>query len=171
MATEVATVDAGEAGANNAPQKHESGVQKLHNLDHPGDTELIEQWTRTDSMVVSWLLNSMIGNISNAFIHTKSAKTLWITLNERYGICNGPLLYQLEREIASAMQGDLRVLDYFTKLHMLWDELVQLRPLPECTCGSACTCNVAKATSDLVEERHLMQFLMGLNDEYDNMRN
>ncbi|KAL0355473.1 UNVERIFIED_CONTAM: hypothetical protein Sradi_3994200 [Sesamum radiatum] len=79
-------------------------------------------------------------------------------------------IIQLEREIASATQGYLSVVDYFTKLQMLWDELVQLRDLPECTYGSACTCNVAKATSDLVEERHLMQFLMGLNDEYDNVR-
>ncbi|KAL0431272.1 UNVERIFIED_CONTAM: hypothetical protein Sradi_0753200, partial [Sesamum radiatum] len=131
MATEVATVDVGGAGANNAPQKHESGVLQLHNSDHP-------------------------------------ARTLWIMLNERYGICNGPLLYQLEREMASATQGDLSIVDYFTKLQMLWDELVQLQPLPECTCGSVCTYNVAKATTHLVEERHFMQFLMGLNDEYDS---
>ncbi|KAL0400704.1 UNVERIFIED_CONTAM: hypothetical protein Slati_4100300 [Sesamum latifolium] len=53
---------------------------------------------------------------------------------------------------------------------MLWDELVQLRQLPECSCDSPCTCNIAKATTDLIEERHLKQFLMGLNDEYDGVR-
>ncbi|KAL0386181.1 UNVERIFIED_CONTAM: hypothetical protein Sradi_3012400 [Sesamum radiatum] len=133
-----------------------------------GDPELIEQWTRADSMVVTWLLNAMNKNIANAFIYIKSARVLWITLTERYSVCNGPLLYQLEHEISSATQGDLSIMDYFTKLQMLWDELVQLRPLPECTCGCPCTCNLAKATTDLIEERHLMQFLMGLNDEYDS---
>ncbi|KAK4407763.1 Retrovirus-related Pol polyprotein from transposon RE2 [Sesamum angolense] len=53
---------------------------------------------------------------------------------------------------------------------MLWDELVQLRPLPEYTCGCNCTCGVAKAIANLIEQRQLMQFLMGLNDEYDNIR-
>ncbi|KAL0337579.1 UNVERIFIED_CONTAM: hypothetical protein Scaly_2033000 [Sesamum calycinum] len=36
--------------------------------------------------------------------------------------------------------------------------------------GGPCSCNIAKATADLIEERHLMQFLMGLNDEYDGVR-
>ncbi|KAK4404274.1 hypothetical protein Sango_0796000 [Sesamum angolense] len=69
-----------------------------------GDPELIEQWTRVDCMVASWLLNTMTKNISNAFIYAKSARTLWIDLEQRYGQHNGPLLYQLEREIASVSQ-------------------------------------------------------------------
>ncbi|KAK4388281.1 Retrovirus-related Pol polyprotein from transposon TNT 1-94 [Sesamum angolense] len=77
-------------------------------------------------------------------------------------------LYQLERDIASITQGDFTKADYFTKIQMLWDELAQLRPMPECTCGCACTCDLAKATTALVEQRQLIQFLMGLNDKYDN---
>ncbi|KAL0414889.1 UNVERIFIED_CONTAM: hypothetical protein Sradi_1690600 [Sesamum radiatum] len=132
-----------------------------------GDPDLIEQWTRVDYMVASWLLNAMTKNVSNAFIYAKSARTLWIALNERYGECNGP---QLERDIASITQGDLTIVDYFTKIQMLWDELAQLRPMPECTCGCACACDLAKATAGLVEQRQLIQFVMGLNDKYDNVR-
>ncbi|KAL0385511.1 UNVERIFIED_CONTAM: Copia protein [Sesamum radiatum] len=135
-----------------------------------GDPELIEQWTRVDCMIASWLLNAMTKNISNAFIYAKSARTLWIKLERRYGQCNGPLLYQLEREISSVTQGDLSVIDYFTKVQMIWDELAQLAPVRECTCGFTCTCGVAKSNADLGEQRQLMQFLMGLNDEYDNIR-
>ncbi|KAL0451121.1 UNVERIFIED_CONTAM: Ribulose bisphosphate carboxylase/oxygenase activase 1, chloroplastic [Sesamum latifolium] len=54
-----------------------------------GDSKLIEQWTRADSMVVTWLLNAMNKNITNAFIYTKSARVLWITLNERYNFLMG----------------------------------------------------------------------------------
>ncbi|KAL0320005.1 UNVERIFIED_CONTAM: Copia protein [Sesamum radiatum] len=111
-----------------------------------GDPELIEQWTRVDCIVASWLLNAMTKNISNAFIYAKSAKTLWIKLERRY------------------------VIDYFTKVQMIWDELAQLAPVRECTCGFTCTCGVAKSNADLGEQRQLMQFLMGLNDEYDNIR-
>ncbi|KAL0395485.1 UNVERIFIED_CONTAM: hypothetical protein Slati_4514700 [Sesamum latifolium] len=70
-----------------------------------GDPDLIEQWTRVHCMVASWLLNAMTKNVSNAFIYAKSARTLWIALNERYGECNSPYLYQLERDIASITQG------------------------------------------------------------------
>ncbi|KAL0445219.1 UNVERIFIED_CONTAM: hypothetical protein Slati_2244600 [Sesamum latifolium] len=42
--------------------------------------------------------------------------------------------------------------------------------MPECTCGCACTCDLVKAIAALVEQRQLIQFLMGLNDEYNNVR-
>ncbi|KAL0416720.1 UNVERIFIED_CONTAM: hypothetical protein Slati_3503900 [Sesamum latifolium] len=155
MATEATTQNMTTVSAPSALDRLKSEALQLHSSEHP---------------VASWLLNAMTKNISNAFIYTKSARTLWITLNERYGVCNGPFLYQLEREIASFSQGDLSVVDYFTKIQMLWDELIQLRPLTECTCACTCTCNVAKATTNLIEQNHLMQFLMGLNEEYDNVR-
>ncbi|KAL0303320.1 UNVERIFIED_CONTAM: hypothetical protein Sradi_6200100 [Sesamum radiatum] len=72
-----------------------------------GDPELIEEWTRVDCMVASWLLNAMTKNVSNAFICAKFARTLWVALNEWHGECNGSQLYQLERDIASITQAEL----------------------------------------------------------------
>ncbi|KAK4383728.1 hypothetical protein Sango_2748600 [Sesamum angolense] len=51
-----------------------------------GDPELIEQWTRVDGMVASWLLNAMTKNLSNGFIYAKSTRTVWIALNEQYEV-------------------------------------------------------------------------------------
>ncbi|KAL0436217.1 UNVERIFIED_CONTAM: Retrovirus-related Pol polyprotein from transposon RE1 [Sesamum radiatum] len=129
------------------------------------DSEHYRQWIRVDCMVTSWLLNTIAKNITNAFLYAKSTRELWVELEERFGECNGPLLYQLQREIASISQGDLSVVEYFTKLKMLWDELFQLTPLPDCTCGTA------RAIAELANQNHLMQFLMGLNDMYDHVRN
>jgi len=58
---------------------------------------MYEQWIRCDSMVVSWLLNSIVPELSKAFLYTGSA--LWLELSERFGQNNGPLLYKVQKEI------------------------------------------------------------------------
>ncbi|KAK4395262.1 hypothetical protein Sango_1680500, partial [Sesamum angolense] len=95
-----------------------------------GDPELIEQWTRVDCMVASWLLNTMTKNISNAFIYAKSARTLWIDLEQSMVNAMVPFSINLNEKLPQFL----------------------------------------KATADLAEQRQLMQFLMGLNDEYDTVR-
>ena len=58
------------------------------------------QWIRCDNMVVSWLLNSMVNDLAEAFLYVNSAAQLWEELTERFGQSNGPLLYQLEKDIS-----------------------------------------------------------------------
>lgn len=54
---------------------------------------------------------------------------------------------------------------YFTKLKNFWDELSYLRPSP------SCNCNVIALRNEIDNTDNLIQFLIGLNDSYDNMRN
>ena len=42
-------------------------------------------------------------------------------------------MYQLQREISSISQGSMSVVQYYTKLKKLWDELTCLMPIPQCT--------------------------------------
>ncbi|KAL2235904.1 UNVERIFIED_CONTAM: hypothetical protein Sindi_1322600 [Sesamum indicum] len=84
------------------------------------DKTEIEQWQRTDCMVVSWILNSISKDIAEAFLYTTSAMDLWLELESRFGESNGPLLYQIQREIASITQGNKSVVVYYTKLKKLW---------------------------------------------------
>lgn len=128
------------------------------------DSDDYEKWATADSMVVSWLLNAMSKDISDAFVFSKSAKALWDELKQRYGESNGPMIYQIERDIAGYKQGDESVTEYYTKLKKKWDELLCLAPLPVC-------CETGTAISDYDNNRRLMQFLMGLGDEYDNVKN
>ncbi|KAL0391095.1 UNVERIFIED_CONTAM: Zinc finger protein JACKDAW [Sesamum calycinum] len=90
-------------------------------------------------------------------------------LEERYGECNGPLLYQLQREITSLAQGNMSIVEYFSKLRMVWDEIDMLMPTPQCTCGG-CTCGVSKATADQATFTRLIQFFMGLSETFDHLR-
>ncbi|KAL0374379.1 UNVERIFIED_CONTAM: Retrovirus-related Pol polyprotein from transposon RE2 [Sesamum radiatum] len=128
-------------------------------------SEELEQWQRTDYMVISWLLNSVSKEIGEAFIYAPSARDLWVDLKDRFGESNGPFLYQIQREISSVSQGDQTISIYFTRLKKLWDELACLNPLPTCSCGSS------KALADMTSSSQLIQFLMGLNDAYDHVRN
>ncbi|KAL0342923.1 UNVERIFIED_CONTAM: hypothetical protein Sangu_1179700 [Sesamum angustifolium] len=101
-------------------------------------------------------------------MYVKSARTLWLDLEERYGECDGPLLYQSQREIGFLMQCNMSVVEYFSRLWMIWDELDVLMSTPQCTCG--CTCEAFKATADQAVFTRLIQFLMGLSDMFDHMR-
>lgn len=60
-----------------------------------------EQWIRVDSMVTTWILNSISKDIVEAFMYTKSSRKVCLDLEQRYDECNGPQFYQLQREICS----------------------------------------------------------------------
>lgn len=75
------------------------------------------------------------------------------------------MLYQLQREITSISQDTDTVMVYFTKLKKLWDQYTSLVPLP------VCTCDIGKVVLENDMQTKLMQFLMGLNDTYDNVGN
>ncbi|KAL0364197.1 UNVERIFIED_CONTAM: Retrovirus-related Pol polyprotein from transposon RE2 [Sesamum angustifolium] len=90
-----------------------------------------EKWIRVDSMVTTWILNSISKEIVEGFMYTKSSRSLWLDLEERYGRCNGPRLYQLQREITVLSQGNMTVEAYYTKRRRLWDELEFLMGLGE----------------------------------------
>ncbi|KAK4382735.1 Retrovirus-related Pol polyprotein from transposon RE2 [Sesamum angolense] len=141
------------------------GTSIKPNANHPH----FEQWIRVDSMVTTWILNSISKDIVEAFMYTKSSRNLWLDLEQRYGECNGPQLYQLQREICSMTQGTTPLSSYFTNIKKLWDEMSELKPVPQCTCHG-CTCGASKAMTDMASFTQLMQFLMGLSDVFDSVR-
>ena len=64
------------------------------------DSEGYEQWKRCDFMVTSWILNSISKELVDGFIYTASARDLWQEICERFGECNGPMIYELHRKIS-----------------------------------------------------------------------
>ncbi|XP_020552465.1 uncharacterized protein LOC110012590 [Sesamum indicum] len=129
-----------------------------------------DAWIRVDSMVTSWILNAISKKISKAFLYVKTSRQLWLDLKERYGENNGPMVYQLQQAIASIAQGTMSVVDYFNSLSTLWDELECLMPTKTYTCG-LCTCSFTRIAAEEDNLTKLVQFLMGLDDSYDNIRN
>ncbi|GJV28575.1 retrovirus-related pol polyprotein from transposon TNT 1-94 [Tanacetum coccineum] len=93
-------------------------------------------------------------------------------ISERYGQSNGPLVYQLERELSKISQGNLTIASYFNKLKKCWDELQNINGLPTCDCGKIreCTCDVLEKFLLRDSNSKLIQFLMKLNNEYESVR-
>lgn len=60
-----------------------------------------EQQICVDCRVTSWILTSISKDIIEAFLYATSTRDLWQELDERFGECNVPQLYQLQREISS----------------------------------------------------------------------
>ncbi|KAL0383129.1 UNVERIFIED_CONTAM: Retrovirus-related Pol polyprotein from transposon TNT 1-94 [Sesamum calycinum] len=132
-------------------------------------SKTFEQWRRVDLMVISWIWNSISKDIVEAFMYASSSRELWLELQRRYGRSNGPMLYQIQRELSTVSQGDLSVTAYLTKVKKLWNELSCLDPVPKCTCGK-CICEISKVISLKNESTELMQFLMGLHEVYESER-
>ncbi|KAL0401838.1 UNVERIFIED_CONTAM: Retrovirus-related Pol polyprotein from transposon RE1 [Sesamum latifolium] len=125
-----------------------------------------EQWQRADPMVTSWLWNSISKEIVEAFMYASSSRELWLEIQSRYERSNGPMVYQIQREISSISQEVLSRTTYLTEVKKLWNQLTCLAPSPKCTCGY-CVCGVNKAISDRDASTQLMQFLMGLHESFD----
>lgn len=127
------------------------------------------RWEKYDCLVSSWILNSMPKELSEDFLYDESSRELWKELEQRFGQSNGPLLYQLERNINLTMQNDMSIMEYYIKMKRLWSEYGLLRPDPICHC--VCDCNAFQKITEYKEDDKLIQFLMGLNETYDNVIN
>ncbi|KAK3007221.1 hypothetical protein RJ639_017507 [Escallonia herrerae] len=110
-------------------------------------------------MILSWLTYSVEPDLTKGVIHAKTAYQVWEDFKDQLSQKNAPVIYQIQKLLASFSQGTMTVSTYFTKLKGLWDELDTYRALP--------TCNQMKAHDEQREEDRLMQFLMGLHDTYN----
>lgn len=130
------------------------------------------KWSRCDNMVICWMLNSMLPEIADAFMYIETSRALWSEIAERFSQTNGPLIYQLKKEISNLTQENNSIVTYFNKMNRLMDELQSIEPIPQCACGAmkGCTCNLLKKLHELDSRNQLLQFLMGLNSGYDQTR-
>jgi len=64
-------------------------------------------------------------------------------------------------------QGSKSVLEYFTEMKTLWEELNSHRPMPHCTCPHSCRCAAMRKARHYRLEDQVIQFLTGLNDQFN----
>ncbi|WVY89018.1 hypothetical protein V8G54_037873 (chloroplast) [Vigna mungo] len=127
-------------------------------------------WTRCNNMMVSWLVHSVSPDIRCNILWMESAQAIWDDLKSRF--FQGDLLRisELQNEATALKQGERTVIEYFTKLRIIWDELDNFRPKPTCSCETKCCC---KLTSTIVQRKHedrILQFLRRLNEQYGDIQ-
>jgi hypothetical protein len=109
-------------------------------------------------------LNSVSKEIASSVIYANTTQEMWEDLKERFAQGNGPRVFEIHKAISSLTQDQCNVSAYFTKLKSLWDELNNYRSFPACSCGAL------KILIDNKQHENVMQFLMGLNDSFPNVR-
>ena len=129
----------------------------------------IDTWIRCDNMVGSWLNKAVSPQIRISITYRDTTLEIWNDLRDTHSQGNGPRIFQLQMDIASINQGDSSITTFFTQLKVYWDQLKIFRPNPTCNCGK-CTCNLSKRIENLHFQDLVMQFLMGLNDSYSQIK-
>lgn len=114
-------------------------------------------------------LGSQSKDLAESFIYC-STQIFWEELKECFNERNGPQVYELQREISSIQQGNNTLTTYYNKLKKLWEDLNNLRSLPSCTC-EGWKCGVMKTLTETESLSKTIQFLMGLNENFDPARN
>lgn len=124
----------------------------------------LSHWERCNNLVLSWLLHSVEPDIRRSILYYQTAVEVWKELEERYTQSNAPRKFQVHKHIGSLTQGNLSIAAYYTELKSSWDEYMSLLCVPACTCGSG------SVFLGILNEQQVMQFLMGLNDDYKHVR-
>ena len=137
----------------------------LGTVEEPADKESSEwkKWSVTDSLVLVWMLNSLIPTIAVCVEALPKTSVVWSMLSTRYtGKGNLMLMSQIEDKIYVVRQGDSSVLVYVNELQHLWVDLDQCDPLE---LPHAKSMEIARKW---VERRRVMQFLKGIDHAFES---
>ncbi|GKE20785.1 hypothetical protein Tco_1432297, partial [Tanacetum coccineum] len=81
-------------------------------------------------------------------------------LKETYDKVDGSIMFGLHNQINTLKENGSSIAEYYHKLHALWKQYDAMIELPKCVCNAS---NGFKKHNQLLK---LMQFLMGLDDSY-----
>ncbi|KAJ7951046.1 Retrovirus-related Pol polyprotein from transposon TNT 1-94 [Quillaja saponaria] len=132
----------------------------------PADGDpLLESWISENSLVMSWLINSMQPQISRGYLLLDSADKMWTALCQTYSqVGNDIQVFELRKKLHETKQGELTIAQYFAELSGLWQELdyyQEYQPVHPADAASY---------KKVVDKERVYDFLAGLNLEYDQIR-
>ncbi|XP_024003652.1 uncharacterized protein LOC112081440 [Eutrema salsugineum] len=130
------------------------------------DDDLFKIWSRCNSMVKTWILNVVNQEIYDSILYYDDAAEMWTDLFSRFKVSNLPRKYQLEQAITSLKQGNLDLSAYYTKKKTLWEQLANTKT----TIVKRCNCDHVKELLEEAGTSKIIQFLMGLNENFANIR-
>ena len=122
-------------------------------------------WDEEDSMIMSWLWDSMEPMISDTCMFFSTAKEIWEFIRHTYSKArDAAQVYEIKVKIAATKQGDKSVTKYANLLQNRWQELDHYRVF-EMKCPED-----AGILKSFIERDRVYDFLAGLNPEFDQVR-
>ncbi|KAL2904788.1 Serine--tRNA ligase [Bienertia sinuspersici] len=89
-----------------------------------------ESWDTCNSMVISWILNSVSDDIKKSVMFMNDAYEIWNHLETRFSVTNGARKYSINKQIYEIKQQGKPVSEYYTQMKALWVELETLNMTP-----------------------------------------
>ncbi|RVW62261.1 Retrovirus-related Pol polyprotein from transposon RE1 [Vitis vinifera] len=121
------------------------------------------KWKIENSMIMSWLINSMNNDIGENFLLFGTAKDIWDAAKETYSSSeNTSELFQVESALHDFRQGEQSVTQYYNTLTRYWQQLDLFE-----THSWKCSDDAA-TYRQIVEQKRLFKFFLGLNRELDD---
>ncbi|XP_052206376.1 uncharacterized protein LOC127810847 [Diospyros lotus] len=122
-------------------------------------------WDAKNSMVMTWLVNSIDEDISSNYMCYPTTKELWDNVNQMYSdLSNQSQVFELTLKLGEIRQGDDSITKYFHSLKRLWQDLDLFNTYEW---KSTEDCNHHKK---MVEDDRIYKFLAGLNIEFDEVQ-
>lgn len=149
------------------------GKGKFHHLtstSSPSDIEASSltntaEWEAADSMVMSWLWDSMDPSISINCMFLDTAKEIWEFMSRSYSkVKDEALTFDLTVRSYSTQMGERSITEYANILQSIWQELDQYQTL-EMKCKED-----AATLKQSVDKQRAYVFLAGLNSDFDAIR-
>ncbi|KAM3194400.1 hypothetical protein ACQJBY_070840 [Aegilops geniculata] len=145
-----------------AVEQKELDGHLLGAVDEPGDKTTAEgkRWKVINSVLVGWLLNSVVPPIGRSVEGLSTSAEIWKTLSAQYsGKGNFMLIAQIEGKISRLRQGDdMSVMAYVAELQALWAEQDNCDPLE--LYDAACI----ESGRNWIARRRVLKLLEGLRD-------
>ena len=122
-------------------------------------------WDAENSMVMTWLVNSMEEDISSNYMCYPTAQELWENVNQMYSdLGNQSQIFELTLKLGEIRQGEDNVTKYFHSLKRIWQDLDLFN-----------TYEWKSAEDGLhhkktMEDIWIFKFLVGLNVEFEEVR-
>lgn len=145
--------------------KGKGKVSHLTNAAPDAKDPKFKTWDAEDSMIMAWLWNSMIPEISDTCMFLDSAKAIWDAVEQTYSKAkDAAQIYDVKVKTLVAKQGNKTVTEYANQLKSLWIELDLYRLIKaKCSEDSA-------ILKEYIEQDRVYAFLVGLNSEFDHVR-
>ncbi|RVW21088.1 hypothetical protein CK203_106167 [Vitis vinifera] len=81
-------------------------------------------WDAENSMVMTWLVNSMEEDISSNYMCYPTTQELWENVNQMYSdLGNQSQIFELTLKLGEIRQGEDNVTKYFNSLKRIWQDL------------------------------------------------
>ena len=79
----------------------------------------IEDWWTVNSMLVSWVFNTIEPKLRSTISHMEIVKDMWDDIRERFSIGNRPQVQQLRSNLANCKQNGQASVTYYGQLKMI----------------------------------------------------